>query len=156
VTADNTFSLSKLPSWHPLAELRSALLKDGRAVGTTVFGEEIGLQLAGEEWSLIETCYDYFEGCSHWLYLFDRTGRRLDQISLPDVFGFIQEVSVKSPTEVSFGFGGTNDRWHVSIDSRGYWSYAPRTLLLRRNRKLFSKRHLRVWREKGLPWKMAT
>lgn len=150
----STYALQKLPKWYPLAECRRRLVVDGKPLPVVVNGDEIGLQLSCGECTVLATGYDYFDGCHHWIYLLRRDGKPIDQLSMPDEFGFIQDVAVISPNEVSFGYFGTNDKWSVVVRERGFWSYAPGTLLRRFNRFFLAKRYLGVRRTKGAPWSL--
>ena len=150
--ASSLYSLQQLPRWHPFATHCRRLVADGKPLPVVVNGDEIGLQLSCSEYTVLATNYDYFDGCHHWIYLLGRDGNPIDQLSMPDEFGFIQDVAVVSPTEVAFGYFGTNDRWNLVVRERGFWSYAPRTLLRRPNRFLLAKRRLEVQRTKGAPW----
>ena len=152
----SAYSLQTLPNRYPLAEHRRRLLVDGRPLAVVVDGDEIGMQLSCGDTTVLATSYDYFDGCSHWIYLLGRDGHPLDQIQMPDVFGFIQDVEVISPYEVAFGYFGTNDRWNLTVDRNGFWSYASTALLKRPNRFLLAKRYLSVRRTEGPPWSMST
>lgn len=121
-----------------------------------VNGNEISLQLNCGEYTVLATNYDYFEGCHHWIYLLRQDGKPVDQLSMPDEFGFIQDVVFVSQNEVSFGYFGTNDRWHLVISEDGFWSYALPAMMRRPNRFLFAKRRLAVRRTKGAPWSLPT
>lgn len=152
----SAYSLQTLPKSSPLAEYRRRLFLDGTPLQVVVDGDEIGLQLSCGDTTVLATSYDYFDGCNHWIYLLGRDGRPLDQIQMPDVFGFLQEVEVISPCEVAFGYFGTNDRWNLTVDWNGFWSYALTALLKRPNRFLLAKRYLSVRRTIGAPWSMPT
>jgi hypothetical protein len=76
----------------------------------------------------------------------------LDQLSMPDVFGFVQDVDVVSSNEIAFGYFGTNDRWSLAVAAQGFWSYAHEALARRPNRFLLSKRRLALRRTPGAPW----
>jgi len=139
-----------------MAEYRRRLVIEGRPLPVVVNGDEVGLQLACGEYTVLATNFDYFEGCHHWIYLLGRNGRPVDQLSMPDQFGFIQEVAVVSPNEVVLGYFGTNDRWNLVVRDGGFWSYDPRSLLRRPNRFLLAKRRLEVKRTKGAPWSLPS
>lgn len=124
----------------------------GKPLPVVVNGDEIALELAIGGYTLLATTYDYFEGCNHWIYLLQSDGKPADQLSMPDQFGFIQDVVVVSPDEVEFGYFGTHDRWNLTVRKAGFWSYAPAALLVRINRFLLAKRYLDIRRTKGPRW----
>lgn len=111
-------------------------------------GSAIGLELRLKGLTLRETHYDYLDGCSHWLYLLGPDSTVLDQLDLPDTFGFIQDVDVVSDSEVQFGFFGTPVRWSARIEQTGYWSFGPSELRYRLNRHFFAKRYVRLTRDR--------
>jgi hypothetical protein len=156
VRESSTYSLQELPKRYSLAEYRRRLVAQGAPLPVVVNGDEIGLQLSCGEYTVLATNYDYFEGCHHWIYLLRRDGKPIDQLSMPDEFGFIQDVVVLSANEVAFGYFGTNDRWNLVVRERGFWSYAPSALLSRPNRFLLARRRLQVRRTKGVPWSLPT
>jgi hypothetical protein len=119
-----------------------------------VNGDEISLQLNCGRHILLATNYDYFDGCHHWIYLLREDGRLVDHLRMPDEFGFIEEVTIVSETEVAFGYFGTNDWWNLAVSEDGFWSFTPAELLRRPNRFLLAKRHLSVRRVKGTPWSL--
>ncbi len=149
MTPSSTYTPAALPAWNPAGWVRRRLLAEGRPLPVFVNGDGIGLQLRYGAFTLLATNYDYFDGCHNWIYLLDQDGKPLDQLRLPDYFGFIEEVEVRAPNELAFGFPGTQDRWRVRVYRQGYWSYAPTTMLRRFNRFLLSKRYLSVQRSKG-------
>ncbi len=145
-------SLGELPSGHPDAESRRRLVHaDGRS-GPVVHGEKIGFQFSGQGYTLLATSYDYFDGCQHWIYLLDAAGKVLDRVDMPEVFGFVQDIQSTGPDSLSFGCFGTNDRWHLSVCARGFWSYSRASLAPRLNRYLLSKRYLMLEVTRGRPW----
>jgi hypothetical protein len=146
------YSLQALPKWHLRAAYRRRLLADGQPTPTLVNGDDISLQMAVGSTTLLATNYDYFDGVSHWIYLVGPEGMVMDSLSMPDVFGFMQDVSVASDLEISFSYFGTNDRWTLRVDNPGFRSWVPSALRARLNRFLLSKRHLRLRRVKGPPW----
>lgn len=151
VKESSLYSLQVLPGWHLFGEYRRRLTAKERPV-CIVNGDEIGLQITVGTYTLIATSYDYFDGCHHWFYLLDEDGRPIDQLRMPDEFGFIQDATVVSENELTFGYFGTNDRWTLVVSLRGFWSYEPSELLRRPNRFLLMKRYLSVQRQKGEPW----
>jgi hypothetical protein len=150
----SAYSLQTLSKRYPFGEYRRRLVFNGTPLPVIVDGDEIGLQLSCGDTTVLATSYDYFDGCSHWIYLLGRDGRPLDQIQMPDVFGFLQDVEMISSREVAFGYFGTNDRWNLRVDCNGFRSYASAALLNRPNRFLLAKRYLSVRRTKGAPWSM--
>ncbi len=152
MTESSAHSLQKLPGWYPLAEYRRRLAVDGLPTPVVVNGDEISFQLRCGNCTVLGTAHDYFEGCSHWIYLLASNGKPIDQLRMPDVFGFLHEVEIVAPNEVSFGYFGTNDRWNLTVSESGFWSYAPAALWRRPNRFLLAKRHLAARRTKGKPW----
>ena len=134
---------------HPLAEYRRRLAADGAALPIVVNGVDIEFELRCGDQTLIATSYDYFDGSSHWIYLLRRDGKPIDQLSMPDQFGFLQNLEVISPTEIAFGFYGTHDRWNLVVQADGFWSFALRALLSRPGRLWFSKRRLALRQTKG-------
>ncbi len=148
------YSLQELPRRYPFSEYRRRLVAQGAPLHTVVNGDEIGLQRSCGRYTLLATNYDYFEGCHHWIYLLDQNGRPVDQVSMPDQFGFMQDVEVVAQDEVAFGYFGTNDRWNVSVSERGFYSYKLSAMWSRLNRFLFSKHRLDVRRTKGAPWSL--
>jgi hypothetical protein len=121
-----------------------------------VNGDALDLQMeCGNHLTLLATSYDYFDGCQHWLYLL-KYGKPIDQLRMPDEFGFIQELTVVTANEVAFGYFGTNDRWNLVLSESGFWSYSAASLLRRPNRFLLAKRHMSIRRTKGLPWSLPT
>ena len=150
--SSSLYSLQKLPKWYPMAECRRRLVAGGRPLPVVVNGDEIGFELSCGEHTLLATSYDYFDGCHHWIYLLNRDGVPVDQLSMPDEFGFVQDVTVVSANEVAFGYYGTNDRWNLVVREGGFWSYAPGVLARRFNRFLLAKRRLALRYTKGAPW----
>ena len=151
----NTYSLTKLPLWHPFYLFGRRLSRGGHSKSSAVAGDAIGLEVKFGGLTLVETNYDYFDACSHWIYLLSEDVTVLDELHLPDVFGFIQDIEKVSDCEVKFGFFGTNDRWSAQIEPGGYWSFAANALRYRLNRKLLSKRYIRLTRHRGPPWKTS-
>lgn len=147
------YSLQELPKWYPLGEYRRRLVFDGKPTALVVNGEEIGLQLESDRFTLLATSYDYFDGCEHWIHLLNE-GKLIDQLRMPDEFGFIQGVTAIKDREIEFGFFGTNDTWNLVVSESDYWSYSIASLLRRPNRFLFAKRHISARRTKGLPWSL--
>ena len=156
VRESSTYSLQELPKGYPLAEYRRRLVAQGTPLPVVVNGDEISLQLNCGEYTVLATSYDYFDGCHHWIYLLRRDGKPVDQLSMPDAFGVIQDVVFVSPNEVSFGYFGTNDRWNLVISENGFWSYTLPAMMMRPHRFLFARRRLEVRRTKGAPWSLPT
>lgn len=152
--ACSLYSLETLPKWYPMAEYRRRLVAEGSSLSAVVNGDEVGLQLTCGEYTVLATNYDYFDGCHHWIYLLGRDGRPVDQLSMPDQFGFIQDVAIVSHNEVAFEYFGSNDRWNLVISENGFWSYAPSALVWRPNRFILAKRRLELKRTKGAPWSL--
>ncbi len=148
----SSLSLAELPKAYPLATYSRRLVHSNGSLGKVVNGDKIEFEFSSERYTLLATSYDYFEGCNHWIYLLSASGRILDLVSMPYVFGFTQEVDVVAQNEVAFGYFGTNDRWSLVVSERGYWSFAAASLARRMNRFFFSKRHLTLHRAKGAPW----
>jgi len=139
-------SLTELPAVLPNSDHRRRLVHaDGRK-GVVVNGDRIEFQFSGGAYTVLATSYDYFEGCDHWIYLLARSGEVLDLIAMPYVFGFVEEATVVSPHELKFGYFGANDRWHLTVDESGYWSFSVASLARRRNRFFLSKRRLSIRR----------
>ncbi len=147
------YSLQELPKWYPLGEYRRRLVAGGEPTSVVVSGDEIGLQMESGRLTLLATSYDYFDGCQHWIVLL-KDGKPIDQLRMPDEFGFIHEVASVTENEVSFGYFGTNDRWNLVVSECGFWSYSVASLLRRPNRFLLAKRHASVRRTKGPPWSL--
>lgn len=149
----SSYSMQALPKWYPLSSYRRQLVRQDRPAGI-VNGDEIGLQMTVGRNTLLATSYDYFDGCHHWLYLLGEDGWPIDQLRMPDEFGFIQDVLAISENEVEFGYFGTNDKWNVVVSQQGFSSYRPAALLTRPNRFFLSKRYLLPRRTRGGPWSM--
>lgn len=147
------YALQELPKGFPLRESRRRLVLRGAPTAFVVNGDEMGLQMESGRLMLLATSYDYFDGCQHWIHLL-KDGRPVDQLRMPDEFGFIQDVVTVSEHEVSFGDFGTNDRWHLVADEHGFWSYAVASLRRRLNRFLLARRHVSVRCTKGPPWSL--
>lgn len=146
----STYSLQQLPKSHPLAEYCRRLVRQGTPLNVVVTGDEIGLQLSCGDYTVLATSYDYFDSCHHWIHLLGRAGKLVDQLQMPDEFGYIQDVKVVSQNEVAFGYHGTSDRWNLAVSDEGFWSYTLPSMLKRPNRFLFAKRHLAARRMKGM------
>ena len=95
---------------------RSRLLRAGRALPVTLNGDAIDLQVTMGRLTVLATSYDYFDACSHWIYLLGEDGRPIDQLRMPTQFGFIEQVEILSDREMSFGYFGSNDLWRLRID----------------------------------------
>ena len=147
------YALQELPKWYPFSEYRRRVVEQGKPTSLVVNGDEIGLQLQNKRFTLLATSYDYFDGCQHWIYLL-KDGRPVDQLRMPDEFGFIQEVTHLKENEIEFGYFGTNDRWSLVVCEEGYWSYSLAALKMRPNRLLLAKRYVSVRRTKGPPWSL--
>lgn len=107
-----------------------------------VMGEKIVAQFQVQDLSLVVTCYDYFDGVSHWLYVVDGRGVIVDSASTPDYFGFLERLEVDGPNRISFGFFGTNDRWSLELHVHGFWSYRLEHLVRRINGHVLCKRYM--------------
>jgi len=151
VTPTAEYSLQELPGGTFLAEYRRRLVRRDAPLPVIVGGDKIVLQLACGDRTLLATSYDYFDGCEHWLYLIGDDGRPVDQLRMPDAFGFFRDIEVMSPDAISFGCFGTNERWSIVVSRTGFWSYAPSVLLKRPVRFLLSKRYLSESRTKESP-----
>jgi hypothetical protein len=136
-------------------EFKCCLAANGEPLPVVINGEAINLQLTCGAHTLLATSYDYFDGCHQWLYLLDSNGKPIDALHMPDSLGFLQNLKVLSANEVSFGYFGSNDEWHVTVHADGYSSYAASKLRLRPNRFFLAKRHLAVHCIKGPPWALA-
>jgi hypothetical protein len=156
VRESSSYALQELPKWYPFAEYRRRLVVEGKPLHVVVNGDEIGLQLNCGSHTILATNYDYFDGCQHWIYLLRRDGKPVDQLRMPDEFGFIRDMTVISPSEVAFGYFGTNDRWNLVVHESGFCSYALVAMLRRPNRFLLAKRYLTARRTKGAPWSLPT
>ena len=146
MNATDRLSIVALPAWYPLGEYRRRLVLDGKPTSVVVHGDAISKQYVCGNGFVLITQYDYFDGVSHWFYRLDPSARVLDQASTPDYFGFIQKISVEGPTEISFGFFGTNDQWRLSVKEAGFWSFGRAALARRFNRFFFCKRYLSMQR----------
>ena len=145
-------SLSELPAALSTSSHRRRLVHaDGRK-GIVVNGDKIEFQFSGGAYTVLATSYDYFEGCDHWIYLLTRSGKVIDLIAMPYIFGFVEEVSVVSPHELRFSYFCSNDRWNLGVSEAGYWSFSLASLARRRNRFLLSKRHMALRFTRGAPW----
>ncbi len=132
--------------------LGNRLVLDGRSLSPRLTGDAIDLQLELGNCTVLAISYDYFDACHHWIYLLGPNGNILDQLNMPDEFGFIQEVSVQSGRSMSFGYFGSNDKWSLTVDETGFWSFKVQALLRRLNRFFACRRHLAIERTKGPPW----
>ena len=144
------YSLQHLSRWREVLEHRRSLLCHGEPTPITVNGDQISFQFSCGASTLLATNYDYFEGVSHWIYLLGAHGEQLDAVTLPDSFGYCEEINVITDDKLSFctfGSFGTNHNWSVGVDEKGYWSFAPHDLRIRLNRFFFAKRRLRVHKE---------
>lgn len=131
---------------------RRRLVRKGQPLPVVVNGDALDLQLALGPFTLLATSYDYFDGCQHWLYLLRWDGMPVDQLRMPDQFGYIQDVLVLADNDISLGYFGTNDRWRLAISEQGFRSFSPTALLMRPNRFLLSRRHLSTQKTAGIPW----
>jgi len=146
------YSLCPLSALHPLRQYKRRLALGGQPLSVVVNGDEIGLQRDFGGATLLATHYDYFDGVNHWFYLLSDRGRVLDQIRMPDVFGFIQDVTDVAPNELTFGYFGSNDEWRITVSRSGAWSFNSDELWKRPNRFLLARRYLTLRRKKGAPW----
>jgi hypothetical protein len=150
------YSLCPLSALHPFRQYKRRLTLGNQPLSVVVNGDEIGLQREFGDITLIATHYDYFDGVNHWFYLLSDHGRVLDQVRMPDVFGFIQNVTDVTQSELAFGYFGSNDEWRISISRSGSWSFKLDALLKRPNRFLLARRHLTLHRKKGPPWRFQS
>ena len=135
---------------------RSGLQRAGKALPIWVKGDSIDLDMAIAGCTLLASSDDYFDGCHHWLYLLTQDGKLIDQLRMPDQFGYIEHVQVLSETAISFGYMGTNDRWTLCVDRQGFRSFSWRELVARPNRFLLARRHLKLHRTEGPPCSPAS
>ncbi len=146
------YALQALPKWHPLGVYRRRLVRKGQALPVVVNGDALDLQVELGPFTLLATSFDYFDGCHHWLYLLRWDDTPVDQLRMPDQFGYIQDVLVLADNDISLGYFGTNDRWRLAISEQGFRSFSPRALLMRPNRFIFARRHLLTRRTAGIAW----
>lgn len=137
-----TFSLEELPQGQPFPLHRRRLVAHGKPLAFVVTGDEILLELGCGEHTLLVTCIDSFEVCEHFVYLLRRDGRPLDLLVLPAAPGFLEELEIASPSEVSFGLFGAPGRWRLWVRAAGFWSFSPAALKLRTLRFWPAKRYL--------------
>lgn len=152
MTPDSTYSLQALPEDSAGAGSSSRVVANGQPLATVVPGTEIALQLRCATTTVLATTYDYFDGCEHWVVLLREGGKPVDQLRLPDTFGFLQNLEILGPAEIRFGFFGTHDSWRLRVDERGSWSPSPRAISGRPLRFWLAKRHLVARRTVGPPW----
>lgn len=145
--ASSIYSLRELPEGHPFPIHRRRLLRLGQPLPVVVSGENIAFELTCGQRTLLATCTDHFESCEHFFYLLDRDGKPLDLIVLPETIGFLQERSHPTPSEVSFGFFGSPDRWILRLLERGRWSFSPAALRLRTIQFWLRRRYLTAQRK---------
>jgi hypothetical protein len=150
--ASSSFVLAQPPNADPLLQHRCRLVTSAGAHAAIVNGDKIQFQFDCGGNTLLATSYDHFDNCAHWIYLLTRSGKILDQVDMPDVFGFVQDIQLVAENELAFGYFGTNDRWHLAVIEAGVWSYARDALALRMNRFVLSKRRLMLHRVAGAPW----
>lgn len=146
------FSLARFPFWHPLHAFRRRLLFNGKALDALVNGDDIDHVVELDSLHVIATNYDYFDGCNHWIYLLNDRMKLIDAVSMPDYFGFLQDVERHSETQISFSYYGTHDRWNLKVEKQGLWSYSAGALLRRPNLFLLKKRYMLLNRTKGPKW----
>lgn len=139
------FSLASLPPGRVIDKSRSRLLLDGRSL-CVVDGDEISAQFECSRHFLVVTNFDFYDGTSHFFLLLNEDGRLIDQVSTPDVFGFIQDIATENATVLSFGFYGTTDKWRLVVEASGRWSFLAAELACRPPRFLLAKRRLRLRR----------
>ena len=145
------------------SEYQSKLLNAQGQPIAVVNGDQISFQQDFGELTLIATHYDYFDGCNHWLYLF-RGNTLLDQLTLPDSFGFVNKVQRISANTLQFSFHviceprddetpqarnwrlyyEKNQAWEVTVNPQGHWNWHWSALKRRPNRFLLSRRYLQV------------
>jgi hypothetical protein len=152
--ASSSFALAQPPNADPLLQHRRRLIASAGEHAAIVNGDKIEFQFDCGGCTLLATSYDHFDNNEHWIYLLTRSGKMLDQVDMPDVFGCVQDIQLVAENELAFGYFGTNDRWHLAVIEAGVWSYARDALATRMNRFLLSKRRLMLRRVQGAPWVM--
>lgn len=152
MTPIETCSLEALPGPPAMNTFKRRLRLAGAPAKTVVWGDDLSAQFACGAGTLLVTNYDYFEGVHHWVYLIDPHGEIADLATLPDYFGFMQDIAVISPTEISCSFYGTHDRWFITVAERPRWSFLPGDIARRLNRFFLRKRLLALRCEPGPPW----
>ena len=138
--------MEELPHWYPGRNVKRRLVMAGGHLRTIVNGDTIAGQFSLVGNSLIATSYDYFDGVSYWFYLIDPAGKIIDNVSTPDYFGFMEDVDTTKPDALSFGFFGTDDKWEIAVQPRGFWSFKFSELTPRINRFFWRKRYLSLKR----------
>jgi hypothetical protein len=148
----NVCTLQRLPVRHPVQEHRRRLVIRDLPTSTVVCGDEIIAQYVCGDLNVVLTDYDYYDGTQHWCYLTTAAGSVIDRVTLPDTFGALQQPTVESPTQISFGCYGTYDRWRLTVTAPGYWSFRTTDLTCRGVRYLLAKRYLTLVRTRGPAW----
>jgi hypothetical protein len=151
VESTDRFSLIPLDRADGLPPDRGRLARDGKPTAVVVEGTDIAAQYAFGKAFLVATVYDYFEGASHWFHLIDSAGAVLDRVSPPDCFGFLEGVRVLGERTIGFGFYGSDERWTLSVNERGYWSFRPAEVARRGGLFLLRKRRLSLQRTRARP-----
>jgi len=119
---------------------------------TLICGESLMAQYTCAGLGVLLTDYDYYDGTQHWCYLITPAGSVSDLVSPPDTFGALQTPTVESAEQISFGCYGTNDRWTLTVNTAGFWSFHPAHITCRWNRFMFAKRYLTLAWTKGSAW----
>lgn len=155
ITTTDTFALTELASKAPSHEYTRRLLMTGIGEIGIISGEQIVAQYQLQDLFLIVTCYDYFDGVSHWYYVVDRSGSIIDAASTPDYFGFLERMEVDEPNRISFGFFGTHSRWCLDLHENGFWSFRLEHLIRRMNKYLLRKRYISLKCTPGPVWTLS-
>lgn len=152
ITTTESFTLTELAIESPRGEYNRRLSMAGIGDVGVISGEQIVAQYQFRNLFLLVTCYDYFDGVSHWYYVVDQSGTIVDAASTPDYFGFLERLEVVESNRISFGFFGTNDRWYMELDERGFWSFRLGHLARRMNRFLLRRRFISLKCTRGPAW----
>ncbi|XLZ72977.1 hypothetical protein ABT364_13675 [Massilia sp. SR12] len=142
IATTGQFTLTELADKFSSGEYSRRLSMAGIGEVGVVKGEQIVAQFECQGLFLVVTCYDYFDGVSHWYYVVDGSGVIVDSASTPDYFGFLERLEVEEANRISFGFFGTNDRWSLELHVQGLWSYRFEHLARRINRHMLRKRYM--------------
>ncbi|CDG84752.1 hypothetical protein GJA_4142 [Janthinobacterium agaricidamnosum NBRC 102515 = DSM 9628] len=138
------FSLLELPPTPAGAHARRRLLLDGQPSSCVVWGDTLAAQYACDNFFLLVTHYDYFDGVNCWFHLLDQHGRLKDVVTTPDHFGFMLPAQAVTSCRLDFGFYDSTERWSLEVRPAGFWSFGKADLLARSGRFLFSKRFLQL------------
>jgi hypothetical protein len=117
-----------------------------------VDGEQIVAQYKFGDLYLIVTCYDYFDGVSHWFYVVGPNGEIIDMATTPDYFGFLEDLEIVDTNRISFGFFGTHSLWNLEMHVHGFWSFRLVHLARRLNKYLLRKRFVSLKCTRGPTW----